>query len=262
MSGSEAFQTYLRQRSLKLRIDADEAALFAHRGTRGVAREDVLRTPLREILPERFGISTGEVHASDGSTSGQLDLIIYDAHNAPRLYERYTSAVIPIECVFAVISVKSRIAYADVDATQGVAARLRQMPLAAVTGEGELLSISDLDPDFHARPAVYLYGFDGPQPDAIRDHVVASLAEEPYIRSLLNGIVVHGRGLVLPTRDSQPVGFLTEAQSVGSDTTGDATFGVFLSLLYAALTTSRRVAPRLGAYIDAATLVSSYGSSK
>lgn len=56
-----------------------------HRGETGGRREDDLREFLRSFLPERLGIGSGEIAASDGSVSPQMDLIVYDALETPLL---------------------------------------------------------------------------------------------------------------------------------------------------------------------------------
>ncbi len=80
-----------------------------HRGEAGRRREDDLREFLRCFLPRRLGIGTGEIAASDGSVSPQIDLIIYDALETPLLDNSESSIVVPVEGVFGVIEVSSRL---------------------------------------------------------------------------------------------------------------------------------------------------------
>jgi hypothetical protein len=80
-----------------------------HRGETGRRREDDLREFLRCFFPRRLGIGTGEIAASDGSVSPQVDLIVYDALETPLLDSSESSIVVPVEGVFGVIEVSSRL---------------------------------------------------------------------------------------------------------------------------------------------------------
>jgi len=78
-----------------------------HHGERGGIRERRVATFLRSILPQRYGIGSGHIIDSKGRTSGQIDIVIYDALNGIHLPidERYS--LFPCESVYAAIEIKS-----------------------------------------------------------------------------------------------------------------------------------------------------------
>jgi len=80
-----------------------------HRGESGRRREDDVRDFFTRFLPARLAVETGEIATSDGSVSPQIDLIIYDAIDTPVLDRSDSSVVIPIEGVYGVIEVSSRL---------------------------------------------------------------------------------------------------------------------------------------------------------
>lgn len=80
-----------------------------HRGETGRRREDDVREFLQAFLPERLGIGTGEIAASDGSVSPQMDLVVYDRLETPLLDKSESSIVIPVEGVYGVVEVSSRL---------------------------------------------------------------------------------------------------------------------------------------------------------
>jgi hypothetical protein len=80
-----------------------------HRGETGRRREDDVREFLRAFLPERLGVGSGEIAASDGSVSPQMDLIVYDRLETPLLDRSESSIVVPVEGVCGVIEVSSRL---------------------------------------------------------------------------------------------------------------------------------------------------------
>lgn len=132
MAGSEAFRNFLMPRSGSLQAQAIEAEFFRHGPTRGVAREEILRRVLAEILPQRWGLATGQIHTHGGAYSGQVDLVVYDQNTTPKLHELGASAVLPIEAVAAVISVNSSANASAIDDATAAASLLRRMPRAHV----------------------------------------------------------------------------------------------------------------------------------
>ena len=85
-----------------------EAGFVQHGGDKGENREEILRQFLKERLPQRYGIAKGEILDPSGVHSHSADLIIYDALNCPVLFTGKT-AVLPIEGVYGIIEVKSRL---------------------------------------------------------------------------------------------------------------------------------------------------------
>lgn len=80
-----------------------------HRGEAGRRREDDIREFLRAFLPTRFGIGSGEIASADGSVSPQMDVIVYDELETPLLDRAESSIVVPVEGVYGVIEIASRL---------------------------------------------------------------------------------------------------------------------------------------------------------
>lgn len=80
---------------------------MSHAGEKGRNNELVLRKFLEQHLAKRYTVSTGKVISADGAESGQIDLIVHDRFNAPELVEAHAWRLVPVETVFAVISVKT-----------------------------------------------------------------------------------------------------------------------------------------------------------
>jgi uncharacterized protein DUF6602 len=241
VSTPQAFRDFLRSRSRTIRSRAEEAGFFEHNPTRGVARENVLIEPMREILPARYGLATGEIRAHDGAVSGQWDVIIYDAPNTPRLYDSGTSVVLPIETVYVVVSVKSRVDGNAISDTAVAAARLRQMPRREMPVSGMQLTTNE------PQPAAFLFGFRGVSLETARTaagHVAS--AHTP-----LNGICILDSGLVMPVDAQGPTPNIAAIQTYKHvETAVDGSFGVFVANLWAMLHTAPLHAPDLIAYID------------
>lgn len=62
---------------------------------------------LREFLPGRYGVAKGHVMDSRGTTSDQIDLLVYDAQYTPLLAQTSSGDLfVPAEAVYAVFEVK------------------------------------------------------------------------------------------------------------------------------------------------------------
>jgi hypothetical protein len=84
------------------------SSLHKHQASAGMVRELFLRDVLREILPDTFGITTGEIH-SDDKRSRQIDIIIYDATRTKGYSIAQDIKIIPGEFVKAIIEVKTKL---------------------------------------------------------------------------------------------------------------------------------------------------------
>src|SRR6266581_3662444 len=78
---------------------------MSHAGEKGRNNELVLREFLERTLAKRYSVSTGKVVSVRGHESGQVDLIVHDRLNTPALIEGRAWRLVPVESVYAVISV-------------------------------------------------------------------------------------------------------------------------------------------------------------
>jgi hypothetical protein len=80
----------------------------------GDAREQILRKFLNEngLVPRRYGVSDGKTRVSSptGHISAEMDIVLFDRDNSINLMRRDGGyEVLPIESVYGVIQVKSRL---------------------------------------------------------------------------------------------------------------------------------------------------------
>jgi hypothetical protein len=101
-----------RQTEEALLAKSREAGFVEHLGDRGENREELLRDFLQSNLPRRYGVGKGAAVARDGQQTHSADVVIYDALDCPILYSGRTQ-VFPIEGVYGIIEVKSRLSKAE-----------------------------------------------------------------------------------------------------------------------------------------------------
>jgi len=84
-------------------------AELASPGTKGAAREEIVREFLRCYLPQRFQVEGGQATDRFGNTSGQMDALILDLEDTPVLYSAPGAKVFLCESVRGAIEVKSQL---------------------------------------------------------------------------------------------------------------------------------------------------------
>lgn len=105
-TGSTKFQHTLHAAEDSLWSSFQESRLYAQRGDIGDAREDALAYFLRQRLPQRFAVASGEVVDTIGTQSGQTDILIYDqSATAPLTQGR--NVILPAEALLATVEIKS-----------------------------------------------------------------------------------------------------------------------------------------------------------
>jgi len=96
--------------SRKMKEDYEDlSSQLEHAGLKGEEREEIVREFLNKYIHGRFGVTKGEILATNGDISKQQDIIIYDFASCPSLYNERNIQILPVEGVYCVIEVKSKI---------------------------------------------------------------------------------------------------------------------------------------------------------
>lgn len=80
-----------------------------HPGARGEASEEDWLRILKDHLPERYQADRAFVIDSNGATSEQIDIVIYDRQYSPFLYNQANQRYVPAESVYGVLEVKQEL---------------------------------------------------------------------------------------------------------------------------------------------------------
>lgn len=83
---------------------------ITHSGSKGDALENAWIDWLRKYLPNRYSVDKAIVIDSNGDTSDQIDIVIYDNWFTPFIFSQNGFHYIPAEGVYAVFEVKPDIA--------------------------------------------------------------------------------------------------------------------------------------------------------
>lgn len=96
------------EKQMQAELEAVRHAL-THPGLKGTVNEEAVKNFLRKHLPDNLAIETGMIIDSTGQISKQVDIIIYDKAKTPSLFFAANIRVVPIEGVYAVIEVKTKL---------------------------------------------------------------------------------------------------------------------------------------------------------
>jgi hypothetical protein len=119
-----------------------------------VDRHNYFEGFLRERLPQRYSVGKGEVVTPENQVSKQLDLVVFDSFECPKLFSSEAHSIFPIESIYGAISIKSNLKSGDlIDAYENIASLKRVLPKAPVNQRDPRGLIS-----YGARPPVPVTG--------------------------------------------------------------------------------------------------------
>lgn len=93
------------QELLACKLDLSSKSI-THNGVLGEVGEHHFIDILRKYLPDRYSVSQGIVIDSNGETSDQIDIVIFDHQYTPTLLDQQSHRFIPAEAVYCVLEVK------------------------------------------------------------------------------------------------------------------------------------------------------------
>jgi hypothetical protein len=104
-----ALQSRFAPVAKRIRSDFEASKNTHHRGSRGTEREEIFAKFLELYVPGTVEVvHNAEIVTATGEVSGQCDIVIVD-QSAPRIQDLQSHRVVPAECIFGVVEVKSRL---------------------------------------------------------------------------------------------------------------------------------------------------------
>ena len=149
-----------RARSRELRARFDASGGGHHPVEKGWRREAALRAFLREELPGRYGIASGEVVAATGEASGQVDVLVVDEQASPLLDAAEGSVLVAAETACAAIEVKPLLNRATLAEAVANLRSVKALPRLAIVRPEGVGGAEGNPPPF---TAVFGFGSVGPQ---------------------------------------------------------------------------------------------------
>lgn len=220
------------EKQMRARLDEIRATLN-HAGAKGQQVEEVIRNFLREYLPRRLGVGSGEVIDTSENSSSQTDVVIVtDDH--PFTFKQDLPGLFLIEGVCGAGEVKTVLDKDGVVRTAESAQRFKS--LRAQRAPGTLFAGNEADRDrFYTSPAYFLFAFESKlSPEAVAN-ILSAFGHygEPTYAGGVDGAFLLDRGWVIdfgngvgalqfrrPTGESVPGWVFQESSSVLFDFLG------------------------------------------
>lgn len=201
MSTANSLHEILDLVAKKMQLDFEESARIEHRGSKGTVRErDIQRTFLEKYLPGVAQVTgSGELVSSDGQVSGQCDLMIVDAETPP-LWKKEDYAIVPVECCYVVVEVKSDLTAGELKKSWAAAKKVKLLPRTAYLPPISPISMTRTAYGRqwpHALPVRHIvFGYDGATLDTLAKEmsVLAQQDAAPWIG--IDAVCVLNRGIV------------------------------------------------------------------
>ena len=186
----------------KMLIDFTEiSSQVKHRPSKGSIRErEVIKEYLEKYLPGNIGISNGECISTDGTVSSECDIILYEKNTTPYLVHKDGYQVFPIECVYGVIEVKSKLNKNELKDSIAKIKKIKSMSKVAYEEQkGPVIQSTNLyGKKWSFFPTIgIIFAFDSIKLETLKKHFVPmqeNIALEKQIDSLwvLNkGMIIH-----------------------------------------------------------------------
>lgn len=156
----------MRHKSAAIRRD------FArHRPSAGTNREDIVAQFLAGHLPKRVDVSSGLVFSHDNMFSKQADLVVVDSQNNAPLYPQSSNMLWPVEAVYALIEVKTRLNPYDLRDAILKGRRFKSLTRKfCETGLVPRITES----------LFVIWAFESPKPSTLKRHLLETLHEVPH----------------------------------------------------------------------------------
>src|SRR5438128_2046395 len=120
--------------SLQAELDAKlkSGRIIQHPGSKGDNSELNWIEMLRQYLPQRYRIEKAFVVDSKGAISEQLDIVVFDAHYSPPIFNTGGTLYVPAESVYAVLEVKPELNKENLEYASQKAASARKLHRTSV----------------------------------------------------------------------------------------------------------------------------------
>lgn len=178
-----------------LRIDARLlSSQIQHRGSKGRVRELALvEQLLRTYLPRNVSaIHSAEVTSVGGETSGELDIVIFD-QQVPPLLDLQTYRILPVECVYGVIEVKSQLDGAALKDALATIRKVKTLPRDALGVPHNQVNYLVYDKSWAAHPPTgFVFAYDSMSLATIRDQLTELQSEAPLPERIDSVWVLNG----------------------------------------------------------------------
>jgi len=135
------------QEVLRVQLEFSSKSI-THDGVMGDVNELNFIDVLRKYLPNRYAVDSAIVIDSNGNTSEQIDIVIFDQQYTPTLLDQKNHRFVPSEAVYAIFEVKPTInkQYLEYASSKAKSVRVLERTSVPITHVGGEPTIKELFP--------------------------------------------------------------------------------------------------------------------
>jgi hypothetical protein len=178
--------------------DFKASGVAKHSGSKGTVREaQLLSNYLRKYLPRNVRAEhSGEVVAVNGAVSRQCDILVVDP-STPPFWDEEDYRIVPAECVYGVIEVKSSLDSTELEKAWRLVADVKALPKTAYFPSQPMRTRSMYGrTDWPYVPTVgMVFAYDGIELDTLRE-TFEGLADQDPPEHSLDSVWVLNRGFI------------------------------------------------------------------
>jgi hypothetical protein len=179
--------------------DFKASGVAKHRGSKGTVREaKFLQNFLTKYLPRTvIAAHGGEIISTDGNVSGQCDILVMDP-STPPFWDEDDYRIVPAECVYGVIEVKSSLDSCELEKAWKQIASVKALPKTAfqIPKDGPKRTRNVYGTDWPYVPTVgMIFGYDGVEIETLCDKF-EELAESSRAEECPDSIWVLNKGFI------------------------------------------------------------------
>jgi len=202
----------------KLEIDFSEATKqIGHRGAKGTVRETlIVEEFLCKYLPKKIEIMGGEIVSTDGQRSNQTDIVFFDHLNCPVFYDKKDYKIIPIEMVYGVMEVKSKLDSTELEDAFMKINKIKKMPkLAFEPQAGTVVNTSTIyDKEWNYFPTTgFVFAYDSIALPTLRDKLTEIQKSEPNFAKI-DIVCILNKGLIINVENT---GMITHSANLKTE---------------------------------------------
>ncbi len=185
----------------KLAIDFQHlSSEIEHRGAKGRVREvELVEVFLSEYLPGNVEVAqSGEIVSTSGETSSECDVLVFDPRG-PKLIEKTGYRVLPVECVYGVIEVKSKLDTRELRDAHSKILKAKRLPkVAFMPPSGSLVYSTNIyGSEWTYFPLVgFVFAYDSIELVEIRKELDILHGDSPF-HLRVDSVWVLGKGMVV-----------------------------------------------------------------
>lgn len=185
----------------KMLIDFNDiSSQVTHRGSKGKIRErEIIKEYLGKYLPGNIGIANGECISTDGTVSPECDVILYEKNTTPYLIHKDGYQVFPIECVYAVIEIKSKLDKDQLKDSIDKIEKIKSMPKTAYEKQkGPVIQSTTLyGKEWEYFPTIgIIFSFDSISLETLKEHFLG-MQNSKLLEKQVDSLWVLNKGMII-----------------------------------------------------------------